>query len=165
MSVRLCFSTGICSPIVCTIFKSMFARQKISFSWITSPHCAKMVPHGSMIYQTRISEKRSGNKRCKPRAMNMLGFPRRAWVIIIGLTYHGAPPTFSGRGVLSRGGSGNYIGLRFDGTTSEEGLPMSRSGPGPESARVRQHVRSSFPQNQCSFWEPEIVDCAMNTHG
>ena len=85
------FSTGICSLIVCIIFKSMFARQKFSFSWITSPHCAKMVPHGSMIYQTQISEKRSGNKRCKPGAMNMLGFPRRAWVIIIGLTDHGAP--------------------------------------------------------------------------
>ena len=65
--------------------------------------------------------------------------------------------------MLSNGGSANHIGLRFDGTASEENLPMGRSSPDREGARVCQHLCSPCPQNLCDFRKPDIV-ASQKTH-
>lgn len=77
--------------------------------------------------------------------------------------YHGVSPACSGLRVLSSCCCAYYIGLSFDGTASEENLPMGCSSPDSEGAWVRQHIRSSCPQNLCDFRKPNIIT-SQKTH-
>jgi len=166
MSVLLCLLTGICILIFRMPSKSMFARQKVGSSWETSLHCARTVPHGSTICYTRTSAKTE--KQVEKQLCNQQ-LPWKAWMIVVGPTYHGVSPTCSGLRVLSNGCSTDHVGLCFYRAASKENLPMSCSSPDREGTRVRQYICSSCPQNLCNFRKSDIVtsqraDCATNTH-